>query len=259
LDASAPAGVTVEPAAGRIAELASEHGLGFTWLAVGGSQPRTDGGGDSGAALPNVALCVFVGPKRFLTASERTGVIRAVELATAAVALHEKVVAAGDRATADTLTGVLAREPFFDALEAAARPVTLMLVHVGGIAAVNSAHGYEAGDAALRAVALALQNVVRRRDIVGRLSGATFAVAGPSRGADRQADRWADRVREAVRTRLVVAGRVLEPACRVTHVIGPSGSGAAEIVLQAEAQLRGSVTGITDRNDAASGRRFEDR
>jgi GGDEF domain-containing protein len=138
-----------------------------------------------------------------------------------------------------------------------------MLVHVGGVAAVNAAHGYEAGDATLRAVALALQGVVRRRDAVGRLSGAIFAIAGPSRYADRDVERWADRVREAVHTRLVAAGRVLEPDCRVTHVIGPPGLGAAEIVLQAEAQLRGSVTGLADRpagrTDAASGRGARDR
>ncbi|HEY1737782.1 MAG TPA: diguanylate cyclase, partial [Acidimicrobiia bacterium] len=159
----------------------------------------------------------------------------------------------------DSLTGVLGRHALLAALDAAPRPLTLMLVHVGGIDMVNQTHGYEAGDATLRAVALALQGMVRRRDIVGRLSGATFAIAGPARRADHDADRWADRVREAVRTRLVAAGRVLESTCRVTYVLAPPDSTAADTVLQAEAQLAGSVTGITDRADAGSGRRLQDR
>ncbi len=248
-------GVDIEPAAGRIAELASEHGLGFGWTVLGAD--RTEVG--TAPAAAGVAVCVFVGNKRFLTASERASVARAADLTATAIALHDRAIAADDSVAIDALTGVLGRRAFFDALDAAARPLTLMLVHVGSVVAVNSAHGYEAGDATLRAVALALQGVVRRRDIVGRLSGATFAIAGPARRPDHDADRWADRVREAVRTRLVAAGRVLEPACRVTHVMASPGSTAAAIVLQAEAQLRGTVTGITERGDTGSGRRFHDR
>jgi diguanylate cyclase (GGDEF)-like protein len=247
-------GLTVAPATGRLAELGGEHGHGFGWTVLG-------------SAAPNVALCVFVGAKRFLTASERVALTRAADLAATALTMHDELVQADDRAATDSLTGVLSRHAFFDALDVASRPVTLMLVHVGGITAVNAAHGYDAGDATLRAVALALQGVVRRRDIVGRLSGATFAIAGPSRSANQDVERWADRVREAVRTRLVAAGRVLEPACRVTHVIGPAGLRAADILLQAEAQLRGAVTGLGDARtdatvrggDAGSGRRPQDR
>ncbi len=248
--------VDIEPAAGRTAELASEHGLGFGWVVMAASAGAHDGASPS---APSIAVCTFVGAKRFLTASERASVSRAAMLAADAIALHDRLAAADVSSSTDPLTGVLARPALFDALEAAPRPLTLMLVHVGGIADVNAAHGFEAGDATLRAVALALQGIVRRRDIVGRLSGATFAIAGSSRSADRDAGRWADRVREAVRTRLVAAGRVLEPACRVAHVLGPPDVSAAELVRQAEAQLRGNVTGITARGDAASGRRQRDR
>ena len=248
--------VDVEPASGRIAELAVEHGLGFGWTVLGVDRAN---GSSASTPGPAVVLCLFVGSKRFLTASERASATRAADLVATAVALHDRSAAVDDRLAHDSLTGVLGRQALLTALDAAPRPLTLMLVHVGGIDNVNRAHGYEAGDATLRAVALALQAMVRRRDIVGRLSGATFAIAGPARRADHDADRWADRVREAVRTRLVAAGRVLEPACRVTYLLAPPESTAADIVLQAEAQLAGSVTGITDRADAGSGRRLQGR
>jgi diguanylate cyclase (GGDEF)-like protein len=253
---SASDAVDVEPATGRIAELAVEHGLGFGWTVLGADRAN---GAPTAVPGPTVVLCLFVGSKRFLTASERASAIRAADLAATAVVLHDRAVAANDLLARDALTGVLGRHALLAALDAVPRPLTLMLVHVGGIDAVNRAHGYEAGDATLRAVALALQGMVRRRDIVGRLSGATFAIAGPARRADHDADRWADRVREAVRTRLVASGRVLETACRVTYVMAPADSTAADTVLQAEAQLAGSVTGITDRADAGSGRRLQDR
>ena len=132
-----------------------------------------------------MVLCLFVGSKRFLTAVRARVLshVALLDLAAIAAALHDRSAAADDRLAHDSLTGVLGRQALLTALDAAARPLTLMLAHVGGIDNVNRGMATEAGDATLRAVALALQGMVRRRDIVGRLSGVTFAIAGP--GAPR--------------------------------------------------------------------------
>ncbi|HEY1740560.1 MAG TPA: PAS domain-containing protein, partial [Acidimicrobiia bacterium] len=128
--------IDVEPASGRIAELAVEHGLGFGWTVLG-APGATGAAGANGsiatAAGPAVVLCLFVGPKRFLTASERAAATRAVDLAATAVALYDRAVAADDLLARDSLTGVLGRHALLAALDAAPRPLTLMLVHVGGI------------------------------------------------------------------------------------------------------------------------------
>ncbi len=263
-DVGTLSGAAIEPVSGRLGELGAEHGLGFGWLVLGPSANRSasdsanHSAGDDEAA-PLVGLCVFVGAKRFLTASERSALMRAADLATTAIELDATATSAHDHESLDALTGVLARPGFFGALEVAMRPVTLMLVRVGDIAEVNAHHGYDAGDATLRAVALALQGVIRQRDVVGRLSGATFAVAGPARRAEREIEAWTDRVRDAVQTRLVAGGRVLEPTSRVTHVVGLEGESASDIVVRAEAQLRGTASDLATAENRTSGSSSRDR
>jgi len=87
-------------------------------------------------------------------------------------------------ATRDTLTGLLNRRGFDQALTAAVErhrldpglQVALLLIDLDFFKQVNDRHGHEAGDAVLRSVATTLERSVRRTDQVGRFGGDEFAV-----------------------------------------------------------------------------------
>ena len=105
-------------------------------------------------------------------------------------------------ATHDGLTGLANRVLFEEQLAAAmARgdrsgdPLALLLVDLDSLKVINDAWGHAAGDAALRAMARALEAEVRAGDLACRIGGDEFAVILP--GASRD---------EA----LTVAERVLE-------------------------------------------------
>ncbi|MGH7437958.1 MAG: diguanylate cyclase, partial [Polyangiaceae bacterium] len=107
-------------------------------------------------------------------------------------------------ATTDTLTGLLNRRAFLDALdrenllsERHTYPWSLLLLDADHFKRVNYTHGHAAGDAILQGFARVLAKVARRSDIVGRWGGEEFVVALPHTGAPggRIA---AERVRRAI-------------------------------------------------------------
>jgi diguanylate cyclase (GGDEF)-like protein/PAS domain S-box-containing protein len=119
------------------------------------------------------------------------------------------------RADHDPLTGLLNRNAFERELARelglASRyrtPCAMLVIDVDRLKEVNDVHGHLAGDAVLRAVAVALRNRLRQTDFAGRLSGDEFGVLLP------QADASAART---------VAGEILE-AVRA-HEIAPGGGG----------------------------------
>lgn len=82
----------------------------------------------------------------------------------------------------DPLTGVANRRRLNDALEAAVAracqqglPLGLIVVDVDHFKEYNDRHGHLAGDAALRAVAQALESATRPQDLVARYGGEEFA------------------------------------------------------------------------------------
>lgn len=78
----------------------------------------------------------------------------------------------------DSLTGLLNRSAFLDALGAALQrgiPFALMLIDVDKFKSINDQHGHAAGDAMLRRTAAALQSAGRPGDVVCRLGGDEFA------------------------------------------------------------------------------------
>ena len=89
-------------------------------------------------------------------------------------------------ATTDDLTGLANRRRFHQELErqqAAARryrsPLSLLLLDLDNFKQINDTYGHHAGDQALRAIAHALQAVVRAPDLAGRIGGDEFAVLLP--------------------------------------------------------------------------------
>ena len=107
-------------------------------------------------------------------------------------------------ATVDTLTGLLNRRAFLDALEREsarserhAYPLSVLLLDVDHFKRVNDTYGHAAGDAVLQGFARVLSSVARRSDVVGRWGGEEFVVALPQTGA-AGARVAAERVRRAL-------------------------------------------------------------
>ncbi|WP_232314029.1 GGDEF domain-containing protein [Ralstonia sp. A12] len=94
-----------------------------------------------------------------------------------------------DRANTDHLTGMLARQRFFElgsfAVERAqhhAEPLCALYLDVDHFKSINDAWGHAAGDEALVSLSDALADVLRPNDLFGRLGGDEFAVLLPGCG-----------------------------------------------------------------------------
>jgi diguanylate cyclase (GGDEF)-like protein len=189
---------------GRLGEVASEHGLGFGWVApvMAGDEPLA-------------VLVLFPGAKRFPNANEQRTLEAAVPLAHVAIASH-RLRADAERATRDDpLTGVLARPAFLAELTRLARRsrdvLGILLVQVDGLGALNAHAGFSTGDAVLRAVGARLGATVRGRDIVGRTSGTRFAVACAALGPNASVADFARRVQRVLEEQPVVVDGGLVP------------------------------------------------
>jgi diguanylate cyclase (GGDEF)-like protein len=127
--------------------------------------------------------------------------------------LKRRLLAAEERqrrmAELDPLTGLLNRRSFDAALQdlfahraatGEAGEAALVLFDFDEFKLINDLHGHPAGDAVLRAVAQAAQEVVRRGDRVARIGGDEFAVLAPGAGPEgviRLVDALDDAIRSA--------------------------------------------------------------
>ena len=91
-----------------------------------------------------------------------------------------------DEATRDTLTGLLNRRGFNEALQQHgaiatryARPLSLLLIDLRNLKAYNASEGYEAGDRILQKTAQILTRESRSADVVCRIGGDEFALLLP--------------------------------------------------------------------------------
>lgn len=110
----------------------------------------------------------------------------------------------------DSLTGLYNRRGFDTVAEQhlrlarrSGKATFCIFGDVDGLKRTNATHGYRAGDEALRTVAVALTDALRRSDVVARLSGDEFAVLGIETGG-AYLETLLGRIQEAVleRTRL---------------------------------------------------------
>ena len=107
-------------------------------------------------------------------------------------------------ADTDGLTGVANRRTFDAALaraiaqaERGATPVGLLMLDLDHFKALNDAHGHQAGDAVLQAIARTLEEASRASDIVARYGGEEFAVVLPGLDA-AQTEEAGERLRRAI-------------------------------------------------------------
>ena len=75
----------------------------------------------------------------------------------------------------------------------------VVFIDVDHFKSVNDEHGHAAGDEVLRDIAQLLQDVVRDRDMVGRVGGDEFLVVCPDIGGPDQAIKFAERLADAAR------------------------------------------------------------
>ncbi|MBV1703796.1 MAG: bifunctional diguanylate cyclase/phosphodiesterase [Hyphomicrobiales bacterium] len=153
----------------------------------------------------------------------------------------------------DPTTGALGRAAFVAhvarRLESAAATrgaVGVALVRIDNLAALNRVHGYDAGDATLRAVAGALRASMRSGDRIARFGGACFALALEGCDGERlaaAAERFAD---AATAAGIEFPGAALRASVRVGGAVGPDDGRCPQALLQhaeealAHARARGA-------------------
>jgi len=103
---------------------------------------------------------------------------------------HDALELLEQRSITDPLTGLFNRYHFDATLKretARCRrygaPVSLLLVDVDRLKALNDRHGHQAGDRALSRVAAAIQSSLRTTDIASRIGGDEFAIILPDTDA----------------------------------------------------------------------------
>ena len=215
-----------------LAELAAEFRLGTGWLIAPTPSPYE---------AATIAVCLFVGEKRFVSRDEQTALEVVSDLLALTQRSEARRMSARENLRNDELTGVATRRTVLRDLIRNNNSMTVALVSVTGLHALNQEHGFEVGDAVLLAVAGALRSATRRRDQLGRFTGSTFIIYGSGRDSRDGRDHdqsWVARITAAVAGPMVAAGVVIEPRCTVIEVQREPDESNRELLQRAEAEVR---------------------
>jgi diguanylate cyclase (GGDEF)-like protein len=157
-------------------------------------------------------------------------------------ALGRHADALSDLSRTDSLTGLRNQRAFDERLEEevarAGRygsPLSLLILDIDRLKAINDQSGHEAGNAALRAVGGALRVGARLSDLASRIGGDEFAIIAPSTDASA-AHALGERIRA------LVAGTEKGPLGPVTVSVGVStleheGAAASTLLRAADKAL----------------------
>ncbi|MBU2663685.1 EAL domain-containing protein [Actinoplanes bogorensis] len=174
------------------------------------------------AWLPYVAVALAYGLLAF--AARDQSLYRLGGMVVGAVALTGLVIARqmfAQRenrrlAVTDPLTGLSNRMLIAERLaEVVRQPMregrhsAVILIDLDRFKPINDTYGHEAGDAVLKAVAVALRTVIRSGDTAGRLGGDEFAVVLPALPSRAAAESIAQRLVDALRTPVIFGELVL--------------------------------------------------
>jgi diguanylate cyclase (GGDEF)-like protein/PAS domain S-box-containing protein len=142
--------------------------------------------------------------------------------------------------THDTLTGVYNRAYFEEEFERLKRgrgffPVSIVMVDVDGMKAVNDSLGHAVGDAVLQTAAVVLASSFRSEDVVARIGGDEFAVLLPASGS-ATAEKAVTRVRRFLSTR---NSRVQGPllSLSIGTASGEKGCSLSEVLREADENM----------------------
>ena len=126
----------------------------------------------------------------------------------------------------DTLTGIMNRRAFFDAIEKS-EDGALLLIDVDNFKAVNDRYGHTAGDAVLVALVDHLWRNLRSTDLLGRIGGEEFGVF--LFGADSL---QIDIIGERISSGFVFYDKTVPSPIKVTVSIGTAFSGMSTSVME---------------------------
>jgi len=91
----------------------------------------------------------------------------------------------------DPLTGIMNRRSFFAAaenelsrLQRHDRDLSVMMLDIDGLKAINDTYGQDSGDEALVRAAKEIEYLLRQEDVLARLDGGQFAILMPETGLD---------------------------------------------------------------------------
>lgn len=158
--------------------------------------------------------------------------------------------------TIEELTGLLRREPFLVAVEAAVADawlaggaVAVVALDIDRFSAVNGAFGRDRGDALLRAVGERIRLCTRARDLAARIGGDAFALIVDDMGDGAAARAVSTRMVEVLRRPFLLDGHSIVIGTSVGFAIYPDDAmdaagllrAAHLAVRQAKADGRGAV------------------
>ena len=140
----------------------------------------------------------------------------------------------------DPLTGLLSRQAFERELDrrigAPGAAGALILLDLDHLKHVNDRLGHSVGDRLIAAIALALQQRLRKTDVLARLGGDEFGVLLP--GANREAaERVAAALLERVRSKAVAPGRSVTASAGIATYDREHPAPAEEILVNADIAL----------------------
>jgi diguanylate cyclase (GGDEF)-like protein len=137
----------------------------------------------------------------------------------------------------DTLTGLPNRTFLMQELKTALadperEPLAVMFIDLDGFKSINDAHGHQAGDCFLRAVATSLRSSVRPRDTVSRFGGDEFVVVLHAYGGMDNLVRICRKVLDLVSQPVLVNGQLMAVSPSVGVAISPRDGIDAEMLLR---------------------------
>jgi diguanylate cyclase (GGDEF)-like protein len=158
-----------------------------------------------------------------------------------------------ESALTDPLTGLYNRRHFTDRLAIELRrasrsraPLSVLLLDVDGLKAINDQTGHDGGDCALREVAQAIRRTCRMTDVDARIGGDEFAVLAPDTSCTHAAQ-LAERIRLALseRTSATVSVGVADLDCAREPRAEALFTAADAALYQAKEQGRNQVRTAT--------------